>query len=83
MGSTSPDFASTRSVKFDTTAMLLARRRAGLTQAGVARKLDLTVRAVQRWENGTGVPSGKNLLRLAELLEIPTNELYVMERVPA
>lgn len=66
-------------VRFNTTALLLARLRAGLTQEQLARKLDVTMRTVQHWEAGSGVPSGANLLPLAELLELSTSELYVVD----
>jgi transcriptional regulator with XRE-family HTH domain len=45
-----------------------ARRRLGLTQEGLAEKLDVDPGTVLRWEKGDCVPPAKKLERLRELL---------------
>jgi putative transcriptional regulator len=44
------------------------RRRLGLSQSGLGKRLGLTESAVRAWENGTRRPSGP-VLKLLELLE--------------
>lgn len=44
------------------------RRRAGLSQADMAKPVGVTPQAVARWEHGTRVPRGKAALRYARLL---------------
>lgn len=67
-------------IVFNRQLLRLSRLRMGLTQEQLARKLDITMRAYQYWERGDGVPSGANLIRLSELLGVPTDELYVIEK---
>lgn len=69
-------------IKFDGTAVKLARKRKGLTQAAVAEKLDVTHRTVQNWEQGLE-PSAVNFMVLAELLDLSPDELYVREETAA
>lgn len=73
MRSTSPQ------IKFDGAAVFLARKRAGLTQAGLARKMRVTHRTVQNWEQGLE-PNAPNFLRLAKVLDLSPDDLYTMER---
>ena len=47
-------------------AVLDARKRAGLTQSGLARKMGTTQPVVARLESGRGRPSMRTLERLAE-----------------
>lgn len=44
-----------------------ARKAAGLTQADVAARLDVSRQAVSRWEGGQSKPSTKKLLALAKI----------------
>lgn len=67
-------------IKFNSAAIRLARKRAGLTQEGLARKLCVTHRTVQNWEQGLE-PSAGNFLRLAEMLDLSPEDLYVDEAV--
>jgi transcriptional regulator with XRE-family HTH domain len=51
--------------------LLVARRRAGLSRAEVAKQLSVTVAAVGHWENPKGAkPSASRFLRLARLLGV-------------
>ena len=43
------------------------RRRAGLSQEALARRMDVSRQAVTKWESGQSAPSTENLFRLAEL----------------
>jgi len=43
------------------------RRKLGLSQEGLARKLGVTVITVRRWEKGTCKPSPLALLRIEEI----------------
>lgn len=51
------------------------RKRAGLTQAGLAEKLNYSDKAVSKWERGESVPDVITLAQLADLFEITVNEL--------
>ena len=44
-----------------------ARKAAGLTQADVAARLDVSRQAVSRWEGGQSKPSTERLLELARI----------------
>ena len=52
-----------------------ARKDAGLTQAEVADKLDISYQAVSLWENEKAIPDIYNLLELAKLLEVSVSSL--------
>ena len=51
------------------------RKRCGLTQAGLAEKLNYTDKAVSKWERGESIPDVLTLMQLAELFEIEVSEL--------
>ena len=51
------------------------RKRLGLTQAGLAEKLNYSDKAVSKWERGESVPDVLILCQLAELYQITVNEL--------
>jgi transcriptional regulator with XRE-family HTH domain len=51
------------------------RKRAGLTQAMLAQKLNYTDKAVSKWERGESVPDVVTLASLAEFLGITVNDL--------
>ena len=51
------------------------RKRCGLTQAGLAEKLNYTDKAVSKWERGESIPDVLTLMQLAELFEIQVGEL--------
>ena len=51
------------------------RKRAGLTQAGLAEKLNYSDKAVSKWERGESVPDVLTLAQLAETFGITVNDL--------
>lgn len=51
------------------------RKRAGLTQAGLAEKLNYSDKAVSKWERGESIPDVLTLMHLAESLDITVNDL--------
>ena len=57
------------------------RRLQGLTQAQLAEKLNITDRAVSKWETGRSLPDAALMLALCEILGISVNELLNGERV--
>ena len=57
------------------TNIALYRKQAGLTQAGLAEKLNYSDKAVSKWERGESVPDVLTLAMLAEQFEITVNDL--------
>ena len=57
------------------------RKLKNLTQAQLAEKLNITDRAVSKWENGRSLPDSSIMLELCELLEITVNDLLSGEVV--
>lgn len=53
------------------------RKQAGLTQAGLAEKLNYSDKAVSKWERGESVPDVLTLMQLASQFEITVNDLLV------
>ena len=53
------------------------RKQAGLTQAGLAEKLNYSDKAVSKWERGESVPDVLTLVVLAEQFDITVNDLLV------
>ncbi len=51
------------------------RRRAGLTQAALAEKLDVTNKAVSKWENGKAKPTTNMLRKLSALYGVSVEQL--------
>ena len=51
------------------------RTRCKMTQEFVAEKIGVSRQAVSKWENGSSDPSTTNLLALADLFDIPVEEL--------
>ncbi len=51
------------------------RKRAGLTQAGLAEKLNYSDKAVSKWERGESIPDVLTLAMLADCFEITVNDL--------
>ena len=51
------------------------RKNAGLTQVGLAEKLNYSDKAVSKWERGESIPDVITLAQLAELFDITVNEL--------
>ena len=57
------------------------RKDKGLTQMQLAEKLNITNRAVSKWETGKSVPDASIMLDLCEILDISVNELLSGERI--
>ena len=53
------------------------RKRFGLTQAGLAEKLNYSDKAISKWERGESAPDVLTLVQLAELFEITVNDLLI------
>ncbi len=59
--------------------LVFQRKRAGLTQAGLANKLKVSVKTVKNWESDTSDPTLKSLLALCELFHISADGLLGRE----
>ena len=53
------------------------RKRLGLTQLGLAEKLNYSDKAVSKWERGESMPDVLTLVQLAELFEVSVDELLI------
>ena len=60
-----------------------ARKAAGLTQADVAARLDVSRQAVSRWESRQSKPSTEKLLALGELYGVSIDQLLNTGKVEA
>ncbi len=59
------------------------RKLAGLTQAGLAEKLNYSDKAVSKWERGESIPDVLTLMQLAQQFGITVNDLLTdMEALP-
>ena len=59
------------------------RKQQGMTQANLAEKLNVSDRAVSKWETGKSMPDSGIMLELCDLLKINVNELLSGERIMA
>ena len=57
------------------------RKKKNLTQMQLAEKLNITDRAISKWENGKGMPDTSIMLELCEILGISVNELLSGELI--
>lgn len=57
------------------------RKLKSLTQAQLAENLNITDRAVSKWENGRSLPDSAIMLELCEILDITVNDLLCGEVV--
>ena len=57
------------------------RKEKGLTQAQLAEKLNITNRAVSKWETGKSIPDAAIMLDLCKILGISVNERLGGKRV--
>jgi transcriptional regulator with XRE-family HTH domain len=57
------------------------RKMKNLTQAQLSEKLNITDRAVSKWENGRSLPDSSIMLELCEILDITVNDLLSGEVV--
>ena len=51
------------------------RKNAGLTQVGLAEKLNYSDKAVSKWERGESIPDILTLMQMADLFQIPMGDL--------
>ncbi|MBQ8834412.1 MAG: helix-turn-helix transcriptional regulator [Oscillospiraceae bacterium] len=51
------------------------RKRAGLTQAGLAEQLNYSDKAISKWERGESIPDVLTMMQLASQFDITVNEL--------
>lgn len=52
-----------------------------MTQSELAEKLNITDRAISKWENGKGMPDSSIMLELCNELDISVNELLSGEKI--
>ena len=57
------------------------RKKKNLTQAQLAEKLDITDRAISKWETGKAMPDSDIMLDLCDILGIEVNELLCGEMI--
>ncbi|MBE6624666.1 MAG: helix-turn-helix transcriptional regulator [Ruminococcaceae bacterium] len=57
------------------------RKSVGLTQAQLAERLNITDRAISKWENGRTMPDSSLMIELCEILGISVNDLLYGEIV--
>lgn len=57
------------------------RKEKKLTQTELAEKLNITDRAISKWENGICLPDSGTMLALCEILNITINDLFSGEKV--
>ena len=57
------------------------RKKANLTQMQLAEKLDITDKAVSKWERGIAMPDTSIMLELCDILCISVNELLSGEKI--
>ena len=57
------------------------RKKKNLTQMQLAEKLNITDRAISKWETGKGMPDSSIMLELCNELDISVNELLSGELI--
>ena len=57
------------------------RKKVNLTQMQLAEKLNITDRAVSKWETGKTMPDSSVMLELCDILKINVNELLYGEKI--
>lgn len=58
------------------------RKEKGLTQQELAEKLNVTDKAVSRWETGRGLPDADSMLAISGFFGVTINELLGGKRIP-
>lgn len=51
------------------------RKRAGMTQAGLAEKLNYSDKAISKWERGESIPDVLTMMQLASLFDVSVDDL--------
>lgn len=59
----------------------LKRKEKNITQSELAERLNITDRAISKWENGICLPDASNMLDLCNILDITINDLFSGEVV--
>lgn len=57
------------------------RKAQGLTQFQLAEQLDVTDRAVSKWETGSSMPDNELALALCKVLKINISDLFAGEQI--
>lgn len=57
------------------------RKQNNMTQEQLAEKLNITAKAISKWETGRGMPDSSIMLNLCEELKISVNELLNGEKI--
>ena len=57
------------------------RKEVGLTQLELAEKLNISDRAISKWETGKSLPDASIMIELCEILGIGINELFYGEMI--
>ena len=57
------------------------RKEKDLTQSSLAEKLNISDRAISKWENGICLPDAGKMIELCEILDITLNDLFSGEKV--
>ena len=57
------------------------RKQKNITQSDLAEKLNITDRAISKWENGICMPDASNMPELCKILDITINDLFSGEVV--
>ena len=57
------------------------RKGKGLTQLQLSEKLNITDKAISKWERGIAMPDSSIMLELCDILEITVNELLSGEKI--
>jgi len=55
------------------------RKREGLTQHALAKKVDVTQQAVGLWETGKAVPGGDAIIKLSRVFDVPSDDLLGLD----
>lgn len=59
----------------------LKRKEKNITQSELAERLNITDRAISKWENGVCLPDASNMTDLCKILDITINDLFSGEVV--
>ena len=61
-------------------AITEARKSKGITQEELASKIGVSAQAVSKWENGHNLPDIENLMKIAELINVPYVSLLCVDK---
>lgn len=54
------------------------RQLRNMTQQELAHSLGTDARNIRRWENGENVPNVNDAIRIAEILDVPFQEIFMV-----